>query len=163
MGKWPVPAPRKILSDAWTFPQGPPFCLQHAGEKIFVDGTALFCYYNIRILRETIWCSDRQGRCTVGLPKSGLFENNWEHGQKDSNLRGAEKRKIAADPSLRSMLDHFLRLADRCVEQGKISPKEHANLVDLCGNLKKALFKIGDQRITEREVPVKFTTRMLRP
>jgi hypothetical protein len=131
-------------------------------KSLLLTERPFFAIFYIGLFRKIIRSSDRQGGCTMGSPKSDLFENR-EHGHKDSNLRGTEKRKIAVDPSTRSTLDHFLRLADRCVEQGKISPKEYANLVDLCGNLKKALFKIGDQRITEREVPVKFTTRMLRP
>jgi len=84
-------------------------------------------------------------------------------GSREKNLKQAEIRKASLNLSESSALDYFLRLAERCTEQGKITPKEYAHLVDLCGNLKKAMFKIGDQRVMEREAPVKFTTRMLKP
>ena len=96
-------------------------------------------------------------------PQSGLFEKIWEPARNDPDSKNVENGKIAADPSLGSTLDYFLRLADRCVEQGKISPREYACLVEQCGKLKKALVKIGDRRGAEREIPIKIRGRMLRP
>ena len=86
-----------------------------------------------------------------------------EKGNKEKNWKEAEIRKASLNLAESSALDYFLRLAERCAEQGKITSKEYANLVDLCGNLKKNMFKIGDQSVIEREAPAKFNTRILKP
>ena len=86
-----------------------------------------------------------------------------QKGIKEKNLQEGEIGKVPLNLSLNATLDYFLRLAERCAEQGKITSKEYSNLLDLCGRLKKTAFKIEDQRAVEREVPVKFATRILKP
>lgn len=84
-------------------------------------------------------------------------------GIKEKNLKEGEIGKVPLNLSLNATLDYFLRLAERCAEQGKITSKEYSNLLDLCGHLKKTAFKIEEQKAVEREVPVKFTARILKP
>jgi hypothetical protein len=113
----------------------------------------------------------------IGKKKNRDFHGRWrmrssnsdpdkfprQKDRKEKNLKEAEIGKVPLNLSLCSALDYFLRLTERCAEQGKITPKEYSSLLDLCGNLGKNTFKIGEQRTMEREVPAKFTTRILKP
>jgi hypothetical protein len=79
--------------------------------------------------------------------KPAEFESLWEGVKTRPLVRAAQVAPIAADLSLTGMLNHYMSMAGKHREQGKISQQDHDDLQTAVNSLKAVLARIHDSAL----------------
>jgi hypothetical protein len=72
------------------------------------------------------------------------FESLWEGVKNRPLVRAAKAAPISADLSLTGILNHYMTMAGKHREQGKISQQDYDDLQTAVNNLKAVLARIND-------------------
>ncbi len=84
------------------------------------------------------------------------FKAVWQHGEKEPHIKKIEVKKIKVDISLSSILDRFIKCAEKSMEKGEIDRSDYEELIDLTDKLKNILSKIDDKKLITKEIEEKI-------